>query len=458
MEQGVKCVIIGAGPTGLAAAFQLEKTKVPWALFEAREHAGGLAASFHADGFTWDLGGHVIFSHYRCFDNMLDSLLDRAEWLHHERRAFIRILDRWVPYPFQNNIRHLPEREMRECLAGLEKARVGVGAEAPEHFEQWISRNVGDGIARLFMLPYNSKVWACAPRVLSASWLGDRVAVPDVERIRRNIAQGTDDVAWGPNNMFRFPVSGGTGEVWRRLAAGLPAEKIHYGHEMTGIDTSRRRVSFRNGHVEPYDVLVNTSPLDKFVEAAGLAEIASSTADLIHTSVHVVGVGLIGRSVEARDKCWLYFPEREYPFYRTTVFSNYSAANVPEGCYSLMAEVSESAAEPVDANTVAERCIEGLRRCGLIEADGKVVHVWQRRLEYAYPVPSLRRDDALNAILPALEKLSIYSRGRFGAWKYEVGNMDHSFLQGIELANRIAYDTPETTLHCPSIVNAGTFR
>ncbi len=454
----MKCVIIGAGPTGLAAASQLERASVPWTLFEARDFPGGLAASFQAEGFTWDIGGHVIFSHYKCFENLLDSVLAEDEWFRHERRAFIRMFDKWVPYPFQNNIRHLPESELRECLAGLEGVAQNSPGDPPKHFEEWIGRNVGAGIARLFMLPYNNKVWAWPPRVLSASWLGDRVAVPDVERIRRNIADGTDDVAWGPNRTFRFPRHGGTGEIWRRLAASLPREKIHFGRKVTGIDVSERTLTFGDAPPEPYDVLINTTPLDTFVGMTGLGDIGTAARDLIYTSTHVIGVGVAGNSREAEDKCWLYFPESEYPFYRVTAFSNYSTFNAREGCYSLMAEVSESPEKPVDADAVVQDCINGLKRCGLIEPEGKIVHKWYRRVERGYPVPSLKRDDALDAILPALEKLSIYSRGRFGAWKYEVGNMDHSFMQGIEIANRVAYDTPETTLYCPNLVNSGRFR
>ena len=63
---------------------------------------------------------------------------------------------------------------------------------------------------------------------------------------------------------------------------------------------------------------------------------------------------------------------------------------------------------------------------------------------YAYPVPTTDRDAALNIIQPFLESQDVYSRGRFGAWKYEVGNMDHSFMQGVEIAGRLIEGTEET--------------
>jgi hypothetical protein len=64
-------------------------------------------------------------------------------------------------------------------------------------------------------------------------------------------------------------------------------------------------------------------------------------------------------------------------------------------------------------------------------------------LPFAYPIPTLDRDQNLAAIQPFLESQDILSRGRFGGWKYEVGNMDHSLMQGMEAIDRILLSRPE---------------
>jgi protoporphyrinogen oxidase len=118
-----RVVIIGAGPTGLGAAWRLQALSFGnWQTFEQESYAGGLAASFADNaGFTWHIGGHVQFSHYGYFDRLMDVLLgDR--WLSHERESRTWMCDRFIPYPFQNNIRYLPEREMKDCLTGLIRA------------------------------------------------------------------------------------------------------------------------------------------------------------------------------------------------------------------------------------------------------------------------------------------------------------------------------------------------
>jgi len=92
-----------------------------------------------------------------------------------------------------------------------------------------------------------------------------------------------------------------------------------------------------------------------------------------------------------------------------------------------------------------EETIDGLVNVSLLE-DGEreqIVSRWERRVDYAYPVPCLKRDSALATIQPYLEAADIYSRGRFGGWKYEVGNMDHSLMQGVEWAEMMVQGKAE---------------
>ena len=90
---------------------------------------------------------------------------------------------------------------------------------------------------------------------------------------------------------------------------------------------------------------------------------------------------------------------------------------------------------------------------GLIPDGDAIRSRWHKMLTPGYPTPSLGRDQVLDAVLPALESMNIYSRGRFGAWKYEVSNQDHSFMQGVEAVDRIFLGRSEPTLHCPDAVN-----
>jgi hypothetical protein len=118
----------------------------------------------------------------------------------------------------------------------------------------------------------------------------------------------------------------------------------------------------------------------------------------------------------------------------------------------LLVEASEPPERAERGDSLVEPVIDGLVRNRLITRD-QLHHVWHIRLERGYPVPTLKREAALAAILPALEAVDLYSRGRFGAWRYEVSNQDHSFAQGVEVVDRWLKGSVERTLNDPNGVN-----
>lgn len=447
----MKILILGAGPCGLGAAYHLNKIGYNnWQLFERNNHVGGLSASFLDDhGFTWDVGGHVLFSHYDYFDKAVAEALGDA-YYEHQRESWIRILQRWVPYPFQNNVRHLPDFALQECLDGLRKL-----SDSPvnsNNFREWMDTVFGTGIVKYFMEPYNRKVWGVPLESMSKGWIAERVSVVDLKRIERNMAEQRDDLSWGPNNTFKFPKYGGTGAIYEGIAKPLH-EKIHLQHEMTDIDLDQKLVTFSNGRIERFDLLINTSPLDLLVSKCRTVpeQVAKAAGDLVHNGGLIAGIGFEGKRNDSR--CWMYFPENNSPFYRVTNFHNYSPFNVPGGDterhFSLMCETTYSSHKPVDKSRILETTLQGLADSGMIDKKQKqrVVSRYLIDIPYSYPVPTLGRDRALETIQPWLESRSIYSRGRFGAWKYEVGNMDHSFMQGVELVDRLISGKSERTLN-----------
>jgi hypothetical protein len=132
--------------------------------------------------------------------------------------------------------------------------------------------------------------------------------------------------------------------------------------------------------------------------------------------------------------------------------------------WSLMFEVSESFMKKVKQEptslaggtwpAVVKECLTGAIAASLLTADAQVVSLYHRRLEHGYPTPSLGRDAVLAQALPWLRARGIWSRGRFGSYKYEVANQDHSLMLGVECADNVMAGSLEVTLNHPNIVRA----
>ena len=406
---------------------------------------GGLAASYlDPQGFLWDHGGHVMFSHYQYFDELVEKML-RGDYDQHLREAWVWMCDRFVPYPFQNNIHRLPPTVFLECLMGIIEAQRA--DRSRDDFDEWISAIFGDGIARHFMAPYNFKVWAHPLSMMSTSWQGDRVPDVDVRRILENLLEDRDDVSWGPNNKFKFPLLG-TGMLYERIAESLP-KPVHLEKEAVLVDTANKRVTFSDGTTADYDALVSTMPLTELLQLIPERppELDVAALDLHHTEGLFVGIGVA-------DPC----PEHQV----LDVLPGARLALLPR----------HLPVELLAADDAARRSLLAARGGVLVALqgrggrDGRRPHHrgdGEQQAPHAragghqdreppapasallLPRPHRRARWALAAIQPWLMSLGIWSRGRFGAWRYEIGNTDHSVMMGVELADHLLDGKPEVT-------------
>ncbi|PZH06932.1 amine oxidase [Streptomyces sp. NTH33] len=445
-----RIVILGGGPCGLSCADELRRLGYDmWTLVEAAPVPGGLAASVvDPAGFTWDMGGHVVFSQFGEFDRLLVDLFTADELLHHDRSSYIRFRDRWVPYPFQQHLHCLPAEDAEACLQHLVRAQQNGQVPSDEaDFATWLQAMYGSALVERFFAPYNTKVWATAPEQMASSWVADRVAPVDLDKILAAFS-GTARPAppWGPNATFAFPARGGTGEIWRRLAARL-GDGLRTSTRAVAVDERARAVTLHDGTRIRYDHLVSTIPLDQLtlMTAGAPYGVKAAAQRLRRTQVAMVGLGY--RTPTADGRSWLYFPQPDVPFYRATNFSKYAPANVPgSDTATFSAWMTETAMAPgtrPDASELIRSCDRALRRHGLVPEHAPLASAHMELIPYAYPVPALDRDAVLSQMVPWLEDHGIHPRGRFGTWRYEIGNMDHAVKMGVDIARYLVHRIPE---------------
>ena len=434
MEKRV--VIIGAGPTGLGAAYRLQELGYTnWSIYEANDYVGGLSASFvDKMGFTWDIGGHIIFSHYEYFNNLFDKLMNK-KYLEHMRESWIKIGDRLVPYPFQNNIKYLSRENILDCLYGLIEVRKTI--QNPKNFKDWLYYTFGAGMTEIFFKPDNQKRWCYPLEKMGFNWIKERVNVIDIKKILRNVILEIDDVGWGPNNKFKFPLRGGTGGFFNEFIPFIK-ENLYFDDRLIGLDLKNKKIFFNSNKIDNYDFLVSTIPIDILIKSTEFKQLYKKIQLLKHNSAYIVGIGI--NQICPSKRSWIYFPEKNVPFYRITYLSNYSPYNTPDGkYYSLMCEICCPDIVRVNKDKIVEEIVRGLIKAQILNEDDKkdIVSEYLIEARYAYPIPTLDKDRILKEVQSFLEKNYVFSRGRFGSWKYEIGNMDHSIMQGVEIIDRL---------------------
>src|SRR5690606_18558143 len=222
---------------------------------------------------------------------------------------------------------------------------------------------------------------------------------------------------WGPNATFAFPARGGTGEIWRRLAARLDAG-LRTSVRAVAVDPAARTVTLSDGELIGFDHLVATGPLDQLsaITAGAPDAVRAAAGRLRHTTVAMVGLGYEAPTTDERS--WLYFPQPEVPFYRATNFSKYAPANVPgadtTAFSAWMTETSLLPGTRLDHHRLIRDCDQALRRHGLVPEDAPLASTHLELIDYAYPIPTLDRDEVLDTVVPWMESQGIYPRGRFG--------------------------------------------
>src|SRR5438046_2430959 len=437
-----RIAILRGGPTGLGAAYRLLEGGVDdFELFERAGQIGGLATSFQdAKGYTWDVSGHIIFSGYPYFNQFQEKMRGKEGIRRIDRESWIKFEDRYVRYPFQNHLSSLPEQAMLECLIGLVESQTIDRDRAFRNFEEWVFAKFGAGVSKHFMIPYNEKVWSTPLSQMGFYWIAERVAVVDWKKALET-ALLPKNVDWGPNATFGYPATRGTVGLWLAVLPYL-GDRVRYRKRAVCVDEDEREIRFSDASTARYDKLLTTLPLEAFVTRLARApeSVRAGSKKLLFNRLFTVGVGLKRPSPSTKN--WIYFPNPKTPFYRMTYLSNYSPDIVPGGdtsryC-SLLMETTYSRFRPLPAGDFAKSLVNGLVDEEILQpADLPAIDsVYLIHAAHAYPIPSVDRDEALETIQPYLESKEIYSRGRFGSWKYEIGNQDHSLMQGKEVVDR----------------------
>jgi protoporphyrinogen oxidase/glycosyltransferase involved in cell wall biosynthesis len=445
----VRHMVIGAGPTGLAAAYHLAQgTSAPaqTLLVERADTVGGWCRSVTQQGYTFDHAGHIMFSNDAYVLDMYERLLgDNVHW--QNREAWVYSKNVYTRYPFQGSLYGLPPAVLKECLVGAIEARFGPidGQQSvppqtpPANFEEFIDRVWGKGIAKHFATPYNRKLWAVPLAEMETSWLGGRVPLPDLGQMIEGALEPTP-APMGPNARFGYPLHGGFQALMDGFLPLLECE-LSLRTSVLHVSPSRRTVRFDDGRSISFDALVSTMPLPQLVQACGdeaPAEVQAAARGLRHVAVRCVNLGVrlpAGRE-RLTDKHWIYYPE-ETVFHRIFVQGNASPHNNPPGGFGLTCEITYGPSKPLpcEGEALIERAIADCRAVGILGPDDEIECANQVDMPCAYVIYDHARAANVACIRDWFASFGIVLAGRYSEWEYY--NSDHAFIAGRRAALQV---------------------
>jgi UDP-galactopyranose mutase len=412
MQVKPRIVILGGGLSGLSLAYFLTRLGLNPCVFEKEQRVGGLCKTTKVDGFSFDCCGHLLHFKHKDISFFVRKLLGE-NLVQHKRRAFIYSFGKFIPYPFQVNLRDLPPHVSKKCLFDFIKACTnGKIGSAPNNFLEWCYKNFGKGITEYFMLPYNEKFWTIPCRDFSYEWVDRYVFVPTLREVVEGTVEGSKH-NYGYHSFFWYPKRGGIEELITAFSSGL--KNVFTGWEANRIDLFRKRIEFKTGRKERYDILISTIPLP---------ELSTIITDLPQTilkefkKLKWVSIFNLNLGIEGRLKPnlhWVYFPQKEYRFFRVGFFHNFSQL---EKKGSLYTEVSYSRFKPLETKDIVSKIIKDLVKVGIITDKNEIKAKVINDIKYAYPIYDFNWKRTRTNILRYLNSCGIISCGRFGSWRY----------------------------------------
>jgi len=433
-------LIIGAGPAGLTAAYQLVKAGRQPLVLEADPVVGGISRTVERDGWRFDLGGHRFFTKVAAVEELWGEILPPEDMLLRPRMSRIYYNGKFYDYPLRagNALKNLGLREAFLCGGSYVWARVHPPRDQ-SNYEGWLVARFGWRLYRTFFRTYTEKVWGVPVSEMPADWAAQRVknldlgkAVANALRPRRNQKSVTSLI-----EEFHYPRLG-PGMMWERcrdlVEAGggtvLTRSEVETIHVQDGRAVA---VTYRDSggasHRVAVSHVISSAPMRTLVamiDPPAPPEVLVAGGNLHYRDF--LTVALIVPEAKGFPDNWIYIHAREVQVGRIQNFGAWSPSMVKEGrtCLGLEYFVFEGDRlweSPDDA--LVELATRELVTLGLVGPDD-VEAGYVTRIPKAYPHYDHSYQENVATIVKYLDAAApnVHLVGRNGMHKYN--NQDHS--------------------------------
>lgn len=415
-----KNLIIGAGISGLTLANYLDD----YLIIEKESEVGGYCRTIKKKDFVWDYAGHFFHFKTEEFKNKFLNVIPKDEIVVQDKCTKILYKDNLVDYPFQTNIHQLEKEEFIDCLYDL------FTKEEKDNYDNFLDMlygKFGKSIVEKFLKPYNEKLYAIDLANLDVDAMGRFFPYADKEAIIKNMKNSTNN---SYNNNFLYPKNG-AGSFIKVLEDNLNKEKILLNTYVKEIDEENKYVLLSNGEKVEYENLINTIPLNKFLELT--KDDDELLGELSYNKVLVFNLGFNKKSSFYKEH-WIYIPSKDCNYYRIGFYDNI----LNQDKLSMYIEIGYSKDSVITKEEIdrqLELTLENLKKQNVIDDETVLEDYVSIVMDPAYVHINGKTNEKIKKYFNNLESKNIYSIGRYGAWTY--CSMEDSMLQAKELSERI---------------------
>ena len=444
-------VILGGGPCGLAAAWELARLGHKPIVLEREPLVGGLCATHTRGDYRFDLGGHRFVSSDADLSRWLESLLG-DDLLERERRSVVLHEGRRFRYPLEARdlIKNLGVRENARALVGYGQARMkrALGAQPrarDESFEDWVTARFGRPLYETFFGPYTQKLWGVAPSAISADWAAERISLLDLGDAALRLARLRSAPIRTYARRYRYPRFG-MGQLYEAIARDVIAHggEVRTSSRVVALDTSGHRVvgvwieGPRGRERVPVGELLATTPLPELAR-----QLRRDLPDDLERAARAVRfraltfVNLMLRRRDFSENTWTYVASGGLKISRIQEPKRRSEAMAPPDRTSIMLEI------PCDAGDETWRApIEVLREQVGVELRAlgfelnDVTDAFTVRVEHGYPIYHLGYERDRQALLLEVSRYAnVRVAGRQALFRYIF--MDAAMQMGVSAARQM---------------------
>lgn len=419
----MKPIILGGGLAGLSLAHFLNRNSI---ILEKEKTPGGLCRSFNFNGIFYDIGPHIMFSKNKGMLKLLTSLVKtnrirRSNKIYHKGRL--------IKYPFENDLAGLNDEDKEYCLKTF--LRNSYKHCRPQNMLQFFLKTFGEGITRLYLQPYNQKMWKFNPALMDTQMV-ERIPQPPKEDIIKS-AKGIATEGYKHQLYFRYPNKGGIQQIIAaflkliakksRLIHPVIIKRIYKKKGIWQVETNKGNFSSK--------LLINCLSLHelfKFIKAP--QNIIKALNGLKYNSIYIILVQ--AKKDNIGDNGALYFADKDIIFHRITKLNFFGRHYCLKNNKStVLVEVTyrpKSYLGSLKREEIQRRVIDDLDKLNLIKKRD-IIDMDFRDFKYAYVIYDLEHRKNAGKVLKYLSGLGIKCCGRFAEFEYlnMDGVLDHSY-------------------------------